>query len=151
MYQFVDRPVPSLDYASRFFIWAMRGWVSASSLGRCPCGTLGPVFLKWQMMDALPDFTMAMAHLNASATQQLVFGQPCCGQVHEIEAVLLTIHQQIWHGDTNTAKATAQQLFAPQSPSAFLIAMERYCHHLLSSPLAHFQLPTSASQSRPQK
>lgn len=141
MCRFVDQPVPSLDNASRLFIWAMRDWVQANSNQRCPCASLGPMFHKWQMTEGLPEFMMAMAHLNSGTKEELIFGQKNCGNVHENEAILLTIHRNIWRNEFETAKMTCETLMTAQAASHFITAMRRYFNQLSVSPLGDTLLP----------
>ncbi|QTD56803.1 hypothetical protein [Parasphingorhabdus cellanae] len=151
MYEYVDRPIQQLDYPSRFFVWSMRQWVFANMNKRCPCSTLGPAFTKWKMLEALPDFSMAMAYLNESAQQQLVFGQPCCAVVHEIEAILLAVHRETLSGNGTAARGISEQLIASEAVMGFMIALQRYCDHAAVSPLSLAHLPITTEPHRVSK
>ena len=151
MYEYVDRPIQQLDYPSRFFVWSMRQWVFANINKRCPCSTLGPAFTKWNMIEALPDFSMAMAHLNESAQEQLVFGQPSCGAVHEIEAILLAVHRETLSGNTIAVREISEQLIVGDAVMAFIVALQRYCDHVAASQLSLAHLPIVRAQHEPGK
>ncbi|QTD54457.1 hypothetical protein [Parasphingorhabdus cellanae] len=141
MYEYVDRPIQKLDYPSHFLVWSMRQWVFVNIHKRCPCSTLEPAFTKWTMIEALPDFSIAMAHLNESAQQQLVFGQPNCGTVHEIEAILLAVRREIFAGNISNARGIAEKLVIGEAVASFTIALQRYCDHVAGSPLSLAHLP----------
>jgi hypothetical protein len=89
MYDFVDRPVTSLDRGGRFLIWSMRRWVRALAEHACPPNAIGPAFAKWNMIGALPDFHMAMTVLNRDALDSVHFAPLDCLRVAEDEAILL--------------------------------------------------------------
>lgn len=141
MYEYVDRPIQQLDYPSRFFVWSMRQWVLTNMNKRCHCTTLGPAFTKWKMVEALPDFSMAMAHLNESAQEQLVFGQPGCGIVHESEAILLAAHRETLAGNGEVVREISEGLIVGDAVMAFMVALQRYCDHVAASPLSLAHLP----------
>lgn len=89
MYDFVDRRVTALDRGGRFLIWSMRSWLASYGEGRCPAAALGPAFVKWGMIDALPHFAMAMTLLARHAHHPIAFAPLPCGRVREDEALML--------------------------------------------------------------
>lgn len=93
MYALIDRPVTQLDNASRFLLWAMRGWTDCVARRRCPPGALGPAFAKMGALEALPHFHIFMVGLNKNALETLELAPMDCPIVGEHEAILLAL----WH------------------------------------------------------
>ena len=91
MYDFVDRPVASLNYGGRLLVHAMRLWTRAAGAGRCPCADVGPVFHKANLMQGFTHFHLMMTLLNRHAVINLGFGQPDRADVTESEAILLAL------------------------------------------------------------
>lgn len=91
MYDFVDRPVTSLDHGGRFLIWSMRSWAKAVEEGRCPASAIGPAFAKWRMIDALAPFHCVMLALSREARFPILFLPLGCNHVAEHEAIILQL------------------------------------------------------------
>lgn len=91
MYDFVDRPVASLDHGGRFLIWSMRAWVRSMHHGRCPCTAIGPAFAQFKMIAGLPNFHMMMMIFNRDALETFRFCALECGRVSEHEALILSL------------------------------------------------------------
>lgn len=89
MYQFVDRPLESLDEGCRFTVWSMRAWVMAMSSRHCPARSLAPVFARWRMIGGLQPFHRTMLVLNREALETLAFHPLACPRVSEHEALIL--------------------------------------------------------------
>ena len=123
MYDFVDRPVASLDSGGRLLIWAMRHWVRGAGAGRCPCGDVAPAFHKRDLMHAFPHFHVMMAVLNRDALLKLQFGQVGCGRVREDEALILTMIRETYHGPADRLRATAALIVAQDSVTTLTIAL----------------------------
>lgn len=81
MYDFIDRPVESLDNSGRFILWAMRGWVRAAAQGTCPPAALRRGFAHVNALAALPDFHVALALLNADARETLALAPIGCSRI----------------------------------------------------------------------
>lgn len=90
MYEFIDRPVTSLDRGGRFLIWATRSWVKSMHDARCPCTSIGPAFAQWKMIAGLPHFHMMMMILNRDALETFRFAQLQCNRIREHEALILS-------------------------------------------------------------
>lgn len=90
MYDFVDRPVTSLDHGGRFLVWSMRAWVKSMHHSRCPCTAIGPAFAKWKMIAGLPNFHMMMMIFNRDALETFRFCALECNRVSEHEALILS-------------------------------------------------------------
>ncbi|UKK83150.1 hypothetical protein L7H23_11280 [Sphingopyxis sp. BSN-002] len=91
MYDFIDRPVESLNNSGRFLLWAMRGWTRAAAQGACPPAALHRGFAHVNALAALPDFHVALALLNADAREALTLGPTGCSRIAEDEALLLAL------------------------------------------------------------
>lgn len=98
MYQFVDRPLSSLDDGGRFLVWAMRGWVAAMGSRRCPGTVLAAPFSSLNLMSGLQPFLRAMALLNRHGLQHMKFCSARCPHVSEHEAVLLSVACMMGNG-----------------------------------------------------
>lgn len=90
MYEFVDRPVTSLDRGGRFLIWSMRSWVKTMHDGRCPCTSVGPAFAQCKVIAGLPHFHMMMMIFNRDALETFHFAPLECNRVREHEALILS-------------------------------------------------------------
>ncbi len=91
MYQYVDRPLSTLDEGSRFLVWSMRAWVTAISRRHCPAQMLAPAFAKWRMIGALQPFHRAMMIFNRESLETLQFCPVGCDHISEHEAILLEV------------------------------------------------------------
>ena len=91
MYDFVDRPVSTLDEGARFLVWSMRSWVKAMSERRCPAGEIGGAFAKWNVIAGLKPFVRIMALFNRHGLETFQFCQLRCDHVSEHEALILSL------------------------------------------------------------
>jgi hypothetical protein len=91
MYEFIDRPVTSLDHGGRFLVWSMRIWVKAAGEGQCPVSAVAPAFAKWQMIGGLAHFHKSMLMFNRDALEQFGFCALQCNHVSEHEAIILSL------------------------------------------------------------
>lgn len=91
MYDFVDRPIASLDHGGRFLLWTLRNWVKALSDGRCSAAAIGPAFAKWNIMAAFPAFHRMLTILNAYGRETISVAPVECQCVSEHEAILLSL------------------------------------------------------------
>ena len=115
MYDFVDRPVTSLDGGGRFLIWSMRSWVAALGQRECPAARLAPAFARWRMIGGLQPFHQAMLLLNRDALEPLRFCALPCNHVSEDEAILLALVGQLGGGKTLAARDTLALLIDESS------------------------------------
>lgn len=44
MYDFLDRPLTSLDHGGRFLVWSTRSWVQAAGNRKCPASVIARAF-----------------------------------------------------------------------------------------------------------
>lgn len=91
MYDYIDRPVMSLDRGGRFLVWATRSWVKTLSRGRCPATAVGPAFAQWKMIRGLTPFHRMMLLLNAHAIETMRFCNLNCGYISEHEALIISL------------------------------------------------------------
>jgi hypothetical protein len=89
MYDFIDRPVTSLDHGGRLLVWAMRNWVKAAQSRQCPCRTLGAAFAKWKLGEGMATFHRMMLIFNSQSTESFGFGTLGCQRIQEHEALIL--------------------------------------------------------------
>lgn len=89
MYDFLDRPVTSLDPGGRFLIWSMRSWVKAMGERQCPANAIGNAFARWNMIRGLQPFLRMMALFNRSGLETFQFCSLPCNHVSEHEALIL--------------------------------------------------------------
>jgi hypothetical protein len=91
MYEFLDRPVTSLDHGGRFLVWSMRSWVAAAGAKTCPANRIAPAFAHWQMLSGFQPFLRMMALFNRYGLAELGFGALRCHRVSEHEAIILSL------------------------------------------------------------
>jgi hypothetical protein len=91
MYEFLDRPVTSLDQGSRFLVWSLRSWVKAMGERQCPGSALGGAFARWNMIAGLQPFLRTMTLLNRSGLETFQFCALGCNHVSEHEAIILSL------------------------------------------------------------
>ena len=123
MYDFVDRPVTSLNRGGRFLIWAMRQWVDSLEKGRCPCGAIGPAFNKWKLMAGFPHFHLMMALLNRDAAEKFRFGPIGYERVTEHEALIVHLVRTVRDMPPERMRETAALMICEGSVPPLLIAM----------------------------
>lgn len=91
MYEYVDRPVTSLDRGGRFLIWSMRAWVKAVGERKCPAAAIASAFAKWKMMPGLQPFLRMMALFNRHGLENFRFCSLSCAHVSEHEAIIISL------------------------------------------------------------
>jgi hypothetical protein len=91
MYEFVDRPVTSLDHGGRFLVWSMRSWVKAMGERTCPAGAIAPAFGQWRMLPGLQPFLRMMALFNRNGLENFQFCALPCNHISEHEAIIVAM------------------------------------------------------------
>ncbi len=91
MYEFVDRPLTSLDPGGRFLVWSMRSWVKAMGERTCPATVVGGAFCKWNMIRGLQPFLKMMTIFNRTGLETFHFCALPCNHVSEHEAIILSL------------------------------------------------------------
>jgi hypothetical protein len=91
MYDFVDRPVTSLDHGGRFLVWSMRSWVKAMGSKTCPAGSIAPAFGQWRMLAGLQPFLKMMALFHCRGLENFQFCALPCNHISEHEAIIVSL------------------------------------------------------------
>lgn len=123
MYEFVDRPVTSLNRSGRLLVWAMRHWVRAAGTGRCPCGDVAPAFHKRGLMPSFPHFHIMMAVLNRESLMRLRFGAVGCERVSEHEALLISLVRAALDAPAARMRETVGMIVRAESVATLIIAL----------------------------
>ena len=131
MYEFVDRPVTSLSSGGQLLIRSMRYWVRAASAGRCPCGDVGPIFQKWNLMPGFPHFHILMALLNRNAVTKLRFGTLDCERVREDEALIISLIRAAHEQPLERMQGMAEMIVCKGSTPPLLIAAAALAQSLI--------------------
>lgn len=135
MYEFVDRPVTSLDRGGCLLIWSMRRWVGALHSSQCPCSSVGPAFVRHDVTRAIVPFHNIMMILNRDALEHLHFGPLACSRIHEHEALILSLIGAVQMSRPETVKATLNMIVPEQSVSALVEAFVSLSRILLDAML----------------
>ncbi|MFC3213790.1 MULTISPECIES: hypothetical protein [Novosphingobium] len=125
MYQYVDRPLTSLDEGCRFLVWSMRAWVTAIAQRRCPAHVLAPAFARWRMIGGLQPFNRVMVLLNRDALETLAFCPMGCSHVSEHEAVILELVTSLRDRGPLPTRETLNLLVAEESVGDVLDTLSR--------------------------
>jgi len=125
MYQYVDRPLSSLDEGSRFLVWSMRAWVTAIGHKRCPAQLLAPAFAKWRMIGGLQPFHRAMVLFNRDALETFGFCAMACNHVSEHEAVILELVTSLRDRGASATRQTLELLVQDESVGDLLETLAR--------------------------
>lgn len=91
MYEFLDRPVTSLDKGGRFLVWSMRNWVKAVDEKRCPASVIATAFGRWGMLSGLQPFLRVMALFNRHGLENFQFCALACNHISEHEALIISL------------------------------------------------------------
>lgn len=125
MYQYVDRPLSSLDDGCRFLVWGMRAWVTAIGHQRCPAQMLAPAFAKWRMIGGLQPFHRAMVLFNRDALETFAFCPMACDHVSEHEAVILELVTSLRDRGPTQTRDTLELLVCDDSVGDLLETLSR--------------------------
>jgi hypothetical protein len=121
IYDFIDRPVTSLNRGGRLLVRAMRHWVRAAQAGRCPCGDIRPAFDDAAVADALPHFHVMMAVLNRHAVAKMAVGHVDCARVNEHEALAIAMVCTMGRGGPARVAGTAALLVGEHHATHLLV------------------------------
>lgn len=125
MYQYVDRPLSTLDDGARFLVWSMRAWVTAIGRKRCPARMLAPAFAKWRMIGGLQAFHRTMLLFNRDALETFAFCSLSCPHVSEHEAVILELVTSLRDRGPVATRETLDLLIAEESVGDMLETLSR--------------------------
>ena len=125
MYQYLDRPLSSLDEGCRFLVWSMRAWVTAISHQRCPAQMLAPAFSRWRMIGGLQPFHRAMMLFNRDALETFAFCPLACPDASEHEALILGLISSLRDRGAQSVRETLDLLIAEDSVGDMLETLSR--------------------------
>ena len=125
MYQYVDRPLTTLDEGCRFLVWSMRAWVTAIGHKRCPAQLLAPAFAKWKMIGGLQPFHRAMLLFNRDGLETFAFCPLACTHVSEHEAVILELITSLRDRGAQATRETLELLLAEESLGEMLETLSK--------------------------
>lgn len=123
MYEFLDRPVTSLDRGGRFLIWSMRSWVAAIAKKQCPADVIAGGFGKWDILSGLHPFLRMMALFNRHGLANFDFCALTCNHVSEHEAIILSLVGTLGNPPAEVARGTLSLLVDEDSIGDVLIAL----------------------------
>ncbi|EIZ79755.1 hypothetical protein WSK_1645 [Novosphingobium sp. Rr 2-17] len=125
MYQYVDRPLSTLDDGCRFLVWGMRAWVTAIAHQRCPAQLLAPAFAKWRMIGGLQPFHRAMVMFNKDALETFGFCRMECDHVSEHEAMILELVASLRDRGASATRDTLEMLVTEDAVGDLLETLSR--------------------------
>ena len=141
MYEFVDRPVSSLNRGGQLLVSAMRRWVAAIGGGRCPCSELSPSFERADLTAGFPHFHVMMALLNGHAREQFRFCAVECPLITEHEALLLTVIRSA-QDDIDRTRETARLFIREGAVTPLLVALAALSEALAGTD--HWPMPPAS-------
>lgn len=110
MYDFLDRPVTSLDHGGRFLVWSARNWVQAVADRKCPASVIANAFSKWNMLPGLQPFLRMMIQFNRHGLHNFQFCALQGNHVSEHEAIIISLVCSLRDGRPEAVKATLTML-----------------------------------------
>ena len=125
MYEFVDRPVTSLNKGCRFLLWSMRSWILVAKHRECPGQTLAPAFAQWKLIGGLQPFLRLMIRLNHDSLEKIHICALNCNRVSEHEAILLSLFVGLANGERLRARNIISLLVADEAVGDMLSAATR--------------------------
>lgn len=115
MYDFLDRPVTSLDPGGRFLVWSMRSWVKAMGDRQCPATVVGGAFARWNLIRGLQPFLKMMTIFNRTGLETFHFCALPCNHVSEHEAIILSLVCSLRDDRPDTLQGTLALLVEEES------------------------------------
>lgn len=125
MYQYVDRPLNSLDEGCRFLVWSMRAWVTTLARRQCPAQALAPAFAKWRMIGGLQPFHRSMLLFNRDALETFAFCPMACSHVSEHEAVILELITSLRDRGPQQTRDTLEMVISEDSVGDMLETLSK--------------------------
>ena len=125
MYQYVDRPLNSLDEGCRFLVWSMRAWITTLGRRQCPAQALAPAFAKWRMIGGLQPFHRAMLLFNRDALETFAFCPMACSHVSEHEAVILELITSLRDCGPQQTRDTLEMVISEESVGDMLETLSK--------------------------
>lgn len=125
MYQYLDRPLTSMDEGCRFLVWSMRAWVTAVSSKRCPPQVLGPAFARWRVIGGLQPFHRTMLLFNREGLETFAFCPLACNHVSEHEAIILELVTSLRDRGAQATRETLELLVSEDAVGDCLETLSR--------------------------
>lgn len=147
MYEFLDRPVTSLDPGGRFLVWSMRSWVKAMGDRMCPATVIGGAFAKWNMIRGLQPFLKMMTIFNRTGLETFHFCALPCNHVSEHEAIILSLVCSLRDARPDSVQGTLALLVEEESIGELIDALAALGGSMNDA--AIFPLRGSAAKSAP--
>ncbi len=122
MYEFLDRPVTTLDRSGSFLVWSMRSWVKSMGQRGCPVTAIAPAFSRWNVIAGLQPFLRIMTLLNRHGLETFQFCAPECNHVSEHEAILLRLTCDLHDGQAQAVRDTLALLIEEEAIGDILAA-----------------------------
>lgn len=125
MYDFLDRPVTSLDHGARFLVWSTRSWVKAMCEKECPASVIAPAFAKWNMLQGLQPFLRMMALLNRHGLENFQFCALSCNHVSEHEAIIVSLARSLGVSQAASVRSTLDLLVEEEAVGDLILALSQ--------------------------
>jgi hypothetical protein len=123
MYDFLDRPVTSLDHGGRFLIWSARSWVKAIDETKCPVSIIARAFGNWNMLPGLQPFLRMMALFKRHGLENFQFCALQCNHVSEHEAIMISMVCAIRDAPPKAVRETLELLVEEEAVANIIIAL----------------------------
>jgi hypothetical protein len=123
MYDFLDRPVTSLDRGGRFLIWSARNWVKATNEMKCPVGVIAPAFGNWNMLPGLAPFLRLMALFKRHGMENFQFCPLECNHVSEHEAIIVSMVCSLRDAPPKAVRETLELLVEEEAVGNVVVAL----------------------------
>lgn len=125
MYDFLDRPVTSLDHGGRFLVWSTRSWVKAMAEKKCPASVVAPAFRKWNMLSGLQPFLRMMALFNRHGLENFQFCALQCNHVSEHEALIISLIRALREARSAALRKTLDLLVEDEAVGDLILALSQ--------------------------
>jgi hypothetical protein len=152
LYDFLDRPVTSLDRGGRFLIWSARSWVEAVDERTCPVSSIAHTFGNWNMLAGLRPFLRMMALFNRHGLESFQFCPLQCNHVSEHEAIIISMACAMRDAPPNVVRETIELLVEEEAVGDTLIALWQLDQAMAAAgiqPGRPCRLPSPANPRRP--
>lgn len=123
MYDFLDRPVTSLDHGGRFLVWSARSWVKAMGEMKCPASVIAPAFRKLGMLAGLQPFLRMMAQFNRYGLHNFQFCDLQCNHVSEHEAIIISLVCSLREDRPEAVRKTIDHLVEEEAVCGLILSV----------------------------
>lgn len=130
MYNYLDKPLNKASASEKFFVWAIRGWLEAIQLNKCPRSFLKKGFEGQSGNNLFPIFNTFMSTLHAGAARDIRICSLPCRKITEDEALLLAAIAGLELGHKSPARAVFSDMLKPAAARRALTIARRLQHQL---------------------